>query len=188
MEILTDRLLLRPPVPTDASGALEMLLDPQTARWNPAPEVVNLDTAAEWCERGGDWTERDHTTWHAILPATQELIANVSVFSINHEQRTAKVGYRVAPAYRGRGFGRESLVAVSAWVFSELSLVRIQLEHAVDNPRSCSLAEAAGYRLEGVLRSSYADPEGDRHDEHVHGRLASDPAPLAPTPNRRSPG
>jgi RimJ/RimL family protein N-acetyltransferase len=173
VKINTARLLIRLPEPKDAASALEMLQDPETVRWNPAAEVVDTDSAAAWCARGADWASGDHATWHAVDPATDELIANVSVFAVDRDHRTAKVGYRVMPAFRRRGLGREALTAVSNWAFAGLDLARIQLEHAVDNPGSCQVATGAGFQIEGVLRSSYAEPDRTRHDEHVHGRLAT---------------
>ena len=45
------------------------------------------------------------------------------------------------------------------------------------NPaRTCRVATAAGFALEGVARQSYRYPDGLFHDEHLHARLASDPA------------
>jgi RimJ/RimL family protein N-acetyltransferase len=177
MEIVTDRLLIRPPDPADAEAALEMLLDPECIRWNPVPEVVDLDTACAWCERNADWSSGDHTTWHATDRLTGRFHGIVSVFAIDGIHLTAKVGYRIAPGSRRRGYGREALAAVTAWAFTERGLARIQIEHEVDNLGSCGVALGAGYRLEGVLRSSYSEPDGQRHDEHVHGRLATDPTP-----------
>jgi RimJ/RimL family protein N-acetyltransferase len=110
-----------------------------------------------------------------VDPATGRLIANISIFAIDDEHASAKVGYRVMPQHRGNGYAREALIAVTAWAFAELGLARIQLEHAVANPASCRVALGAGYRPEGTLRAAYRTPDGERFDDHVHGRLAVDP-------------
>ena len=81
-----------------------------------------------------------------------------------------------------------TFAAASAWAFEALGLARLQLVHAVDNVASCRVATAAGFALEGTLRSSYLDGWGIRHDEHVHGRLAGDPAPEPPDPRRAQDG
>lgn len=174
VELRTARLLLRRPQPQDADDALVLLRDPEVVRWNPAPSIVDLASARQWCERGADWGDGSHATWHAVDPHDGHLVANVSVFAIDPEHATAKVGYRVMPERRGQGLGSEALLAVSEWAFGALSLARIQLEHVVTNVGSCRVAERSGYRLEGTLRSAYLDPTGARHDEHVHGRLAAD--------------
>jgi RimJ/RimL family protein N-acetyltransferase len=67
--------------------------------------------------------------------------------------------------------------AVTRWAFQERDLMRVQLEHALGNPASCRVAEAAGFLLEGTTRSAYALPDGGREDCHIHGRLPTDPLP-----------
>jgi len=180
--IVTERLVLRPPRAADAAAVLDLLNDPETIRWNPAAEVLDLASAEAWCVRaglwaGGSWETGDHATWHAVALQDDEFAANVSVFEVDDDHRTAKVGYRVTAGCRGRGLGTEALRAVTDWAFANLNLARIQLEHALGNTASCTVAERAGYRLEGVLRSAYLDGAGVRHDEHVHGRLATDLPP-----------
>jgi RimJ/RimL family protein N-acetyltransferase len=175
VELMTASLVLRPPREEDAEDALAMLTDPEVMRWNPAGGVVDLESARAWCLRGADWTDGAHATWHAVDRSTGRLVANCSVFAIDREHSTAKIGYRVAPWHRRRGTGTEAVKAVASWSFAELGLVRLQLEHAVENVGSCRVASGAGFALEGTLRSAYLDSDGVRHDEHVHGRLA-DPA------------
>ena len=152
-----------------------MMLDPETVRWNPQAAVTDEQAAVDWCARMADWSAGDHATWNAIDLSSGDFVGNVSVFAIDEEHQTGRVGYRITPAMRGSGLGSEALRAVTAWAFAELALARLQLEHEVGNVASCRVATRAGYRLEGVLRSSYRRPDGSRHDEHVHGRLASDP-------------
>jgi RimJ/RimL family protein N-acetyltransferase len=73
--------------------------------------------------------------------------------------------------------GSAVVAAVARWSLAELRLVRLQLEHAVANVGSCKVASNAGFVLEGILRSASRDSAGVRHDDHVHGRLATDPVP-----------
>jgi len=174
---MTSRLLLRRPLEEDAADALAMLRDPEVVRWNPAPAVVDVETARAWCARGADWSDGTHATWQAVDRSTRRLVANCSVFAIDRDHATAKIGYRVAPWQRRRGVGSEVVAIVTQWSFDELGLARIQLEHAVPNVGSCRVASNAGFVLEGVLRSASQDGLGARHDDHVHGRLVTDPVP-----------
>jgi RimJ/RimL family protein N-acetyltransferase len=177
MELTTGRLLLRLPQEADAADALLMLRDPEVIRWNPAPAVVDIETARAWCARGADWSSGMHATWHAVDRSTGRLVANCSVFAIDRDHSAAKIGYRVAPWQRRRGVGSAVVAAVARWSFEELGLARLQLEHAVENVGSCGVAARAGFVLEGTLRSASEDSLGGRHDDHVHGRLATDPSP-----------
>jgi RimJ/RimL family protein N-acetyltransferase len=178
VELMTGRLLLRRPLDDDAVDALAMLQDPDVVRWNPAPAVVDVETARAWCARGSEWSDGTHATWHAVDRLTGRLVANCSVFAIDRDQLTAKVGYRVAPWQRRCGIASEVVGIVTPWAFAEFGLARIQLEHAVANVGSCRVASNSGFTLEGTLRSASRDGLGRRHDDHVHGRLATDQVPI----------
>ena len=173
----TDDLVIRPPVPEDAPQAFELLTDPDVIRFNPTRPCPDLETALEWCRDGADWSDGSHATWHAVDRETLLMVGNVSLFAIDLGDRVAKIGYRVLPSARGRGVARQMVDAVTRWAFEERELMRVQLEHALGNPASCRVAEAAGFRLEGTARSAYALPEGGREDCHIHGRLPTDPPP-----------
>lgn len=177
VELVTERLVLRPPKASDADDALALLQDPEVVRWNPGGDVVDHDSALRWCRSGADWSNGHHATWHGVDPATGRLIVNVSIFDIDPEHSSAKVGYRVVPWQRRQGYAREALIAVTAWAFTDRRLARIQLEHSLENHGSCLVARSAGYQLEGTLRAAFRTPDGVRHDDHVHGRLSVDPFP-----------
>lgn len=175
--IETGRLVLRPPRAEEAAEVLEMLHDPDVRRWNPVPAVVDLESAAEWSRRLADWSAGDHATFSIIDAATGGYLGVVSLHTIDPVQADAEIGYRVTPRARGRGVATEAVAAATAWAFENVPLVRIELAHAVANPPSCAVALRAGYPLEGVLRQSFVYGDGCRYDEHLHARLAGDPAP-----------
>ena len=177
MDVVLDAMVLRRPADEDAADALLLCTDPEVELWNAVPDVVDVETALAWCRRGADWSDGRHATWHAADGATGRLLANCSLYAIDHEDRTARIGYRVAPWARGVGVARVVVDAVTRWGFADLGLARVQLDHTVANAASCRVATAAGFELEGVLRSSYVDGNGVRHDDHVHGRLVTDPYP-----------
>lgn len=170
-------LVLRPPVEEDAPEAYVLLNDPDVRRWNPARDCPDLETATAWCRDGADWP--DGSGWavfHAVDRTSATMVGNVTLFAIDPDNRVAMIGYRVLPTARGRGVGRQMVDAVARWGFETRGLMRVQLEHSVPNEASCRVAVAAGFALEGTLRSSYAVPGTElREDCHVHGRLASEP-------------
>ena len=187
VELTSDdgRLLLRPPRRSEAAAALAMLTDPDVQQWNPAPAVVDVATARDWCDRGADWTNGGHATF-SILDASDPstYLGNISLFELALDPAHAQgsIGYRIAPPHRRRGVATIALRTVTAWAFRDVRLFRIQLFHAVANEPSCGVAERAGYRLEGVLRSGSTYGDGLRYDEHLHARLANDPRNLRGDP------
>lgn len=177
-EIVAGAWQLRPPHPREAEDAMAMLHDPLTVQWNDAPRVVDLDSARQWCLDGADWSDGTHATFSVLEATTGRFAGNISIWRIDLEHnRTASVGYRTAPWARGRGLATTALVAVTGWAFGSLGVERMELPHTVGNDASCRVATKAGYQLEGVLRKAYRAPDGSRHDDHLHARLATDPVP-----------
>lgn len=183
MELVTASLVIRPPLPEDAAEAFELMNDPDVRRWNPTRGCPDLATAEAWLRDGADWSAGTHATWSALDRETGRMVGNVSLFAIDADDATAKIGYRVLLGARGRGVATQMVDAVTRWAFESRGLMRVQLEHAVPNLASCRVAVAAGFVLEGTTRSAYAVPDDGREDAHIHGRLATDP-PVPTTPPR----
>src|SRR5215475_237464 len=172
--IETERLRLRAPEADDAAGVFEMVSDVDIRRWSPVSRVTDLASAAAWCAEVADWSAGDRATWSVVEKDTGKFVGSVSVHSIDRVQADAEIGYRITPAARGRHIAVEAVNAVTAWAFDNLSLVRMELAHAVANPASCAVARHSGYRLEGLLRQSFVYGDGHRYDEHLHARLVTD--------------
>ena len=84
-----------------------------------------------------------------------------------------EVGYGVASWARGRGVATRALMLVSGWAMDELGLPRISLLAEPGNLPSQRVAEKAGYRREGLLRS-YRELKGVRRDYVMYSLLAED--------------
>ena len=180
VEIAAGAWQLRPPHPREAEDALAMIADPLTRQWNDASDVVDVSTARQWCERGADWSDGAHATFSVLDATTGRLAGNISLWQIDLEKSmSAWVGYRTAPWARGRGVATTALLAMTGWAFGALGIERISLPHTVGNDPSCRVAEKAGYRLEGVMRGAWREPDGTRLDDHLHARLVTDdPSPV----------
>ena len=176
VEIAAGAWQLRPPSGLEAADALAMLQDPLTVRWNPAPKVVDLASAREWCQRGADWSDGTHATL-SILDATTGRLAGQRLALAGRPRRPAqrldrlpdgavgprpgcRVARRSAPCRAGRS-ARSASSGSSCRTPSPTSA-------------SCRVAEKSGYLLEGVLRQAFRAEDGTRHDEHLHARLAGD--------------
>ena len=174
VELRAGRFVLRPPRIEEAEEAWAMLRDPDVAMWNPASAVVDHEAAVAWCLRGADWSSGSHSTFSIVDPTDGQLLGNISLFAIDREQATAQVGYRIAAPARGQGLATDALAAVCVWAFEEQGLFRIELRHAVENPRSCRVATKAGFATEGTLRLGSVYGDGRRYDDHLHARLVTD--------------
>lgn len=174
-----DDVVLRPFVATDEAAVAEALRDPDILRWTGGTAVIR--TPAN--QRARRWLEPRITAWargnavFAVADATTDyVLANVAIRDVNRVPDQAVVAYWVSPAARGRRLAARALDAASRWAFAPngLRLHRLSLDHALVNEGSCRVATRAGFQLEGIMREYYVEPTGDRHDSHLHARLATD--------------
>lgn len=132
-----------------------------------AGEVIN-----DWCR---DWAAGTGAAW-AITAHGDCVVGTVRFALTDAELGRATVGYWLTAEGRGRGLAAAALDAASRTVFDRLGWRRIELTHAVENKRSCSVARRCGYVQEGVLRQAMRYPvDGRWSDEHLHSRLSTDP-------------
>ena len=154
-----------------------MAQDTAIRMWNPLTSVTDEETARAWCLRWSGWDGSTSPVWGVFDADAAGLLGTISLFDIDMRNTSAEIGYRVAPWARGKGVATAALQSVADWAFGTLGLTRLQLLHGLENAASCRVAQKSGFRLEGVLRSSYRYGDEELHDEHLHARLSSDPTP-----------
>jgi RimJ/RimL family protein N-acetyltransferase len=175
VEIAAGAFQLLPLGELDAAELLPVLSDPEVSRWGASAPPSTLTDAQDWVGQRLGEVERGSTLAWTIRTAVGGLLAgHINLFNLDHEHGTAEVGFFVAPAHRRQGVARTGLSVVSRYAFTALDVRRIALIHAVENTASCGVASACDYALEGTTRSSYV-VRGERVDEHLHARLATDP-------------
>ena len=79
----------------DVDAALEMSRDPAIAQWY-STGVVDRRSARRWLRNGADWSGGTHATW-VVADATDRLVGNFSMVSIDLEDLSAQMSYRTAP-------------------------------------------------------------------------------------------
>ena len=105
VELVGDGQVLRPPHEDDARAALALLTEPDVVRWNPAPAVVDIASAAAWCRRGSDWSQATHATFSVHSATDGAFVGNVSRHNIDSELGTASIGSGSLPI--GGGWVRQ---------------------------------------------------------------------------------
>ncbi len=188
-----DGLVLRALAPGDADRLLEIYADPDELRWGlpvgvPVPEdregvLTRIEEAAT------AWAERAPGHAAVVDPDAPDHLLGIVTWRLGEPiLRIADVGYVVHADARGRGVATRGLRGLTEWLTGTLPedagrdglqegprLPRVQLDHSVENPASCTVALRAGYEREGVRRSylPLRDPEAPdgvrRHDVCLHG-------------------
>lgn len=144
--------------------------DAEMHRWSSLGQVTDLASTEAWA---ASRATPDRVEW-AIRTPDGSVGGRVALHRMTGDDGTAEIGYGLFEAFRGRGLARRVVELVTTYGFAELGLRRIELEHAVANVRSCAVATACRYALEGTLRQALDDHGGGWDDAHLHARLSTD--------------
>ncbi|MET0788080.1 MAG: GNAT family protein [Cellulomonas sp.] len=182
--ILGEGLALRTPDESDRERWLELVHDPEQLLFGtpaviPLPETLeDLDERIAKARRS--YAAHEPTTFTVVAEDDADRFLGTVGWSyhVPAPLRVADVGYSVHPDARGRGVATRSLRTLTRWLTVDPDgprVVRVQLDHSVENPASCRTAAAAGFDQEGVrraylpLRDASAPGGVRRHDVCLHG-------------------
>ncbi|MDU0369280.1 GNAT family N-acetyltransferase [Hymenobacter endophyticus] len=147
----TARLLLRPYQPSDTDSFFQ-LIDADRARLRPsfpAREAATPTVTAATqvlTQFRHDWAAgRLYVLgiWHQ---ETRQYLGDISLKPNWTSPVTAEIGYYLAAEAEGYGYAREALAAAVAFGFDTLHAARLLIRCQATNPRSCAVAEAAGFQ------------------------------------------
>ena len=166
---------LTPFDPSHLAAFAALADDPDVQRFTRFPASPPANFAQTWLRRYEEGRRDGTREAFALLdPAAGEFLGIGVAPRIDQPGRTAELGYLVAPAARGRGVATEALRLLTAWGFSEVGALRLELLISVENAASKRVAQRCGYVREGVLRSAHFK-DGLREDTEVWSRLPTDP-------------
>jgi RimJ/RimL family protein N-acetyltransferase len=153
----------------DFAAALALERDAAAARWVPELPAADGPSVVAFY----DECRREGSLLHLVIAdgVTDAYLGEMMLALGEH--RVAELGCCLAPTARGRGIATEAIVALTDWAFAELGLGRVQVFVAPENGPALSLAERAGFRHEGVLRS-YWEYGDERLDVIVLARVAGE--------------
>ena len=172
--LCTGRLQLRPLRAGDFAAIRDAREHPASAPFvNPLP-AADGDALVQLVEDA----RRAHTRLHlAITDAPEtEYLGEIVLFLRTAEAGESGIGeiaYVVAPHARGRGVATTALRLLSEWALTALRLERLQLSIPADDAASHRVADKAGFRYEGILRSTKVI-RGERIDSAMYSRLPGD--------------
>jgi RimJ/RimL family protein N-acetyltransferase len=155
---LTDDVVALRPWRKDDVAVLPGLIDgdPEIERWlELMPSPYTKQDAREWVARAQEaWRSGLFLPFAILDAATERVVGGLGYNRIDVEDAAGEIGYWLAAAARGRGLTTRALRLVTLWGFDALGLQRVQVRAEVENTASCAVAERAGYRREGVIRSA----------------------------------
>lgn len=152
MQIRTERLLLRPWLPTDAAALLEIRAHPDVARWmaDPVPwsDLSQADQAiARWAEQRA--ADSGLGSWAVVVDDSPTPIGSVSLQPIPGGGGEVEIGWMLQPGAWGRGHAREAAGAVLAHGLN-IGLLRIWALMWPGNHPSARVCRVIGMQDLGV--------------------------------------
>jgi RimJ/RimL family protein N-acetyltransferase len=147
--------------------------DPDVVRFTRVPDPVPPGFPETWLERYEEGRREGTREGFAIVDGGGAFLGVAVAPRIDRDTLTAELGYVVVPEARGRGVASDALRLLTAWAFSELGMLRLELLIAVDNSASKRVAARCGYVREGVLRSLHVKQDV-REDTEIWSKLACD--------------
>jgi [ribosomal protein S5]-alanine N-acetyltransferase len=111
---------------------------------------------------------------HLTICLGDEAIGSIGIDAFDDiHRRTGELGYWIGAAHWGRGYATEAVIAMTAYGFEQLDLVRIQAGVFEWNPASTRVLSKAGYQFEGRMRS-HVLKDGRLGDFLLHAAIRGD--------------
>jgi RimJ/RimL family protein N-acetyltransferase len=163
---------LRPWRMEDAPRAAEGCQDEEIARWTTVPSPYALEDALAWIDGHEAGRLRGEALDLAVVgEAEGDLLGAIVLKEPWRDGGRGEIGYCTYRWARRRGVASGAVRLLTDWALGELGLARVELLVVVGNDASCRVAESAGYRREGVLRS-YRLHRGSRTDMVLYAAVA----------------
>ncbi|SDI07561.1 Protein N-acetyltransferase, RimJ/RimL family [Actinokineospora alba] len=169
-------VVLRAFAERDVQLAFEFGDDPYVPLIGSLPAKPSDQEAMDWIHRQQSRLAEGVGLSFAIADArTDEAVGAIGLWLQNLAAGRATAGYSVAATHRGRGFASSALTALTAFAWTIPALHRVELHIEPWNLGSIRVAENAGYRREGLLRS-HQEIGGVRRDMLLHATIRAEPS------------
>ena len=149
-----ERIVLRPIEDADYIHGYRWELDPEVQHWaqgdHAPPDLTFAQYKARFAPPVGRPGEADHFT---IVARSDTVIGFVGYFNADRRVGKVEVGIGIGEkAYWGKGYGREAMNLLLAYLFGELGFQRVELDTWSGNERAIRAYRACGFQIEGRLR------------------------------------
>jgi RimJ/RimL family protein N-acetyltransferase len=165
--LVTERLRLRRSLAGDAEEISAYRSDPQVRRFqgwertDPDSVRAEIEEMARRVPGEPGWVQ-----FSVEVREGGRLVGDVGLCPIDEEAGVMKIGYTMAPAFQGNGYGTEAVRALVAYAFDVLNAETVRAYASAENLPSVRVAEKAGLRLVERFQRVYGDEVwfGVRHE------------------------
>ncbi|GAH00329.1 unnamed protein product, partial [marine sediment metagenome] len=150
--------------------------DPYVQRYNSKP-LEDVSEVEEMIKRSqAIYSRQDGILWAVTLKGQDTVIGLVGFSAWSYHNR-AMLGYDLAHAYWGRGFGSEASREIIRFGFERMDLNRIEAATIEDNHESRRMLEKLGFTCEGIRRGYSLEDDGEYHGSAMYGLLRDEYKP-----------
>jgi len=172
VRIETDRLVLRPLVPSDAPAIFAMRSDADLLKYWDAPPYTDPRQAEEMVAKSQAAIADNAMLELGIeLREVQGVVGTVCLHTIHWASERGEIGYTLAREQHGKGLMTEALTALINFVFGEMGFRRLEADIHPDNGASRTVLERLGFQREGYMLERW-NVAGDISDTEFFGLLA----------------
>jgi RimJ/RimL family protein N-acetyltransferase len=139
---------------SDLADLVELLEDPEIARWTGIPAPYTRREAKLFFKTNARQEAMGVGTDSAIVHASDGVLLGGVGLKLHPSHSTAEVGYWVAAHARRRGIATRAVRLMARWSFVDLEVQRLELLTNVGNEASEGVARKCGFQREGVMRSA----------------------------------
>lgn len=170
MELSDGVVVLRPPTEADADDVFDNVVSSRAelAPFMPwATETYSRDDALTWI--GLDTAEE----WSQLITVDGATVGSCGLNRFDQDNQTANLGYWVRTDATGHGFATRATRLLALHGLAEHGLARVEIYMSTENAASRRVAERAGARFEGTMRSRLL-LHGRHHDAHLFSFVEGD--------------
>ncbi|MEV6636605.1 GNAT family N-acetyltransferase [Actinoplanes sp. NPDC051470] len=133
----------------DLDDLVELLDEPDIARWTPMPSPFDVAAGIAYLKRAQQGRITGQRLQLAITADGLRPLGEVLLFGVDPGLKEAELGYLIGAPFRRRGLASAALSLLSGYAHSTLNLSRLLLRIDPANTASTSVARHCGYRLTG---------------------------------------
>lgn len=168
-ELVGKNVYIRPASPDDAETTYQWFLasDP----FSQTSHQIKLVTPSEAANRmqKKEVSVNDGDFIIATIEDRQA-VGKIRFFNLNMLNRSAELGYIIAPEERGNGYAKEGLKLLIKYLFNQMNLNKVYAQTATFNKPSLKLLESLDFKLDGTLRQHHFY-KGDMYDDLIYSLL-----------------
>jgi RimJ/RimL family protein N-acetyltransferase len=171
----TERLIIRGPLPTDATRLREAVVESQAELKPWMPWAVEIPSREDYevQVRNGQlkFLAREDLWMMLLLKDGETYVGGSGLHRIDWSVPKFEIGYWVRTRFAGQGYITEAVNGIVAFAFDTLNAQRVEIRCDVKNERSTAVARRAGFNLEGTFHNDARDHFGALRDTYVFARI-----------------